>query len=110
MSKAQQKPLKPIVGRLRETHTGSPLKRLVGRHCEDIDMKLWRIWCIDEGSMVDGRLIEYFSSRRDAARKLREYLASDPERYKEPSGIERIDVPTDRGGLIRFLNMQDACR
>ena len=54
-----------------------------------------------------GRLLSWAASRKEAnIRKLeilKEYK-NKPERYQHPVEITEIDIPTDKGGLARWLD------
>lgn len=60
-----------------------------------------------------GHILQWFANKRDAERALRTALQeTEPDPYTDkdekinggPSGVEAIDVPTGKVGLIYWLN------
>jgi hypothetical protein len=66
-----------------------------------------RIYRIDWQDPADGHRVAWAGSARDAARRLREARQQVAENYDEnaePSGFSAVEVPTDKAGLLSWLN------
>ena len=65
-------------------------------------MKLYRVNLSDPGA---GQVVEWFSNKRDADRRLREWQRENgPDNGGHPEYIQPTEVPTDKAGLLRWLN------
>jgi hypothetical protein len=53
----------------------------------------------------EGAMLSWHSSKRDAERALRERRQEFGE-AQGPDDIEAIDIPTDRAGLLTWLNRE----
>lgn len=64
-------------------------------------MKIYRctIYSAHEGAMLS-----WHASRREAERRLRHEQRERGEPAIGPEGVDAIDVPTDKAGLICWLN------
>ena len=65
-------------------------------------MKLYRCNFYDTDS---GCVVSWHSSERQARAALRELQQDRGEAAQGPEGVERVEVPTDRNGLIGWLNI-----
>lgn len=65
-------------------------------------MKLYRV---NLGDRDIGRLVEWFGNKVDAERRLRHWQRENgTDNGGFPESIEAVSVPTDKAGLIRWLN------
>lgn len=65
-------------------------------------MKLYRVKLSDPGA---GQVIEWFGNKRDADRRLRQWQRENGVGHGGfPEGVEPTEVPTDKAGLVRWLN------
>lgn len=67
-------------------------------------MKIYRVSFHDSGL---GTLLTWHTNKRAAVRDLREKQREAREAGNEPQGVEDVepvDVPTDRAGLVSWLN------
>lgn len=62
-------------------------------------MKLWKSYYHDPDH---GIVVRWFSTRREAERHQRE-IAKDED--AAPGNIEAVNVPTDKAGLLNWLNI-----
>lgn len=52
----------------------------------------------------DGSLLEWHSAKKDAVRRLKYLQWKRGTSPAGPEGIEKVYIPTDKDGLIRWLN------
>lgn len=64
-------------------------------------MKVYRCICHD-GEY--GNIVTWHASKRKARWELRQWERHRGARATEPEGVERIDIPTDKRGLLEWLN------
>lgn len=66
-------------------------------------MKVYKVYWHDA---IQGCQLRWEGSKRDAQRKLMEALKSyETPSDAEPSGVEMCDIPTDKYGLLGWLNL-----
>ena len=69
-------------------------------------MRLWQVYYTDPD---DGNILVWASSQREAKAILRERKEELKDREDgedaEPCGIQQVEVPTAKKGLIAWLNM-----
>jgi hypothetical protein len=64
-------------------------------------MKLYRLYWQD---MNNGTLQSWHPSKRDAEKAHTKELRESSKAAAGPSGIDAIDIPTDKAGLLVWLN------
>lgn len=64
-------------------------------------MKVWRCQMYDEGL---GAILSWHRSQREARASLREFQERREGPAVGPEGVELVEIPTDKTGLIRWLN------
>jgi hypothetical protein len=64
-------------------------------------MKLYRCMKNDAGL---GTLLSWHASKREADAELRRHQKAREDSASGPEGVEAVDVPTDKAGLLLWLN------
>jgi hypothetical protein len=64
-------------------------------------MKLYRCNCYDKDQ---GSLVSWHASKADAERELRKWQKDRGEDARGPEGVDAVEIPTDRRGLLAWLN------
>ena len=64
-------------------------------------MKIWRCDIYDPAL---GQLVSWHASERKARQALAAFRQERSEPASGPEGVSRIEIPTDKAGLLRWLN------
>jgi hypothetical protein len=64
-------------------------------------MKIYRC---DKYDVIRGRLVSWHASRREAERELRDFQRERGETASGPEGVEEVNLPTNKAGLLIWLN------
>jgi hypothetical protein len=66
-------------------------------------MKIWQ-WSYLDNDSGSGVVQIWAGSKREVRAMMREAAANEPADFSPCGEPLRIDVPTDKAGLVRFLN------
>lgn len=64
-------------------------------------MKVYRVMIYDRD---EGMTLTWFGNKRVAEKVLRDAQAERDEPAVGPEGVEEVNIPTDKEGLLRWLN------
>lgn len=64
-------------------------------------MTVWRCNCYDSNL---GTLVSWWSSKQGATAKLLRFTKERGEKAAGPEGVEQVTIPTDKEGLLDWLN------